>query len=65
MYNNYIENELQDTLEKNQNVALIDRDKLAEEMKTGDGNNSYKKIDIINEREIVEKESMNKGDIHE
>lgn len=50
------------TLEKNENVPLVDRDKLAEEMKTNDANNNF---DDLGDREIMELTNVNKGDIHE
>ena len=52
------------TLEKNENVAFIDRDKLAEEMKTNEANNNNN-FDDYNEREIMDITNLNKGDVHE
>ena len=50
------------TLEKNENNALVDRDKLAEEMKNYEGNNNF---NDFNNREIIDQTDVNKGDIHE
>lgn len=50
------------TLEKNEKVGLIDRDKLAEEMKTNEANKNF---DVYNDKEIMEISNVYQGDIHE
>lgn len=56
-----IENELKFTLEKNENIAVIDRDKLAEEMK----NNEINNINEYQSDRDFQLQNLNKGDIHE
>lgn len=48
------------TLEKNEKIPVIDRDKLCEEMKIDEINN-----DLNFDNDINERININKGDVHE